>query len=120
MEPDVAAICLAVSPFRLAIPHSFFCSVTNSVKSERTKGLSPYGNSPHSLLSTDSLVQLLPITNVRVRPHRAAHKPSHSVDQVSVMDPVTPALEPTTPSPDWDLSEYSIHPVWHPCLTFSA
>ena len=63
MEPEVAALSLLVSPYHLAIPRSFHMPVVESITNNRVRGVSPYGRSPHCLLSTDSLVPLLPVTN---------------------------------------------------------
>ena len=60
MEPEVAAFALSISPCHNAIPRSFYMPISHS---RRPRGVSPYGLSPHCLLSTDSLVPLLPITN---------------------------------------------------------
>ena len=105
MEPDVAALSLSISPYHLAIPRSFYVSVVESMRSNRVKGVSPYGRSPHCLLSTDSLVPLLPITNSAAR-------------IISDMSKSTASKESTfktmtTPEP---LSDSGLHQVLFPSL----
>ena len=85
MEPDVAALSLAISPYHLAIPRCFYISIIQSVRSQRIKGVSPYGRSPHCLLSTDSLVPLLPISDGSAYPLQSLH-PRNGLQPVAELE----------------------------------
>lgn len=61
IEPDVAALSLMLSPFHLSIPRSFLQPFTTLCRNKHGRNESPYGLSGHCLLSTDSLIPLLPI-----------------------------------------------------------
>lgn len=61
IEPDVAALSLMLSPFHLSIPRAFHQPFTPLCGNRRGRNESPYGLSGQCLLSTDSLIPLLPI-----------------------------------------------------------
>ena len=99
MEPDAAAIALCISPYHLAIPRSFYTPIMQSVRSvpwsrsKGTKGVSPYGLSPHCLFSTDSLVPLLPVKDPLGRPLHALAQEIALYKSNSTMDSEQPTQE---------------------------
>ena len=98
MEPDVAALSLAMSPYHLAIPRCFYISVIQAVRSQRIKGVSLYGRSPHCLLSTDSLVPLLPISDGPVYSMQPLHlrRGLQSVAELEISDESSSDMNPKT------------------------
>ena len=111
MEPDAAALSLTFSPYHLVVPRSFYFSEVQSVGSQRVKGVPPYGISPHCLLSTDSLVPLLPITSTQAHTYPAVFDVAGSDDSILAMDLMQPAQEPKGANSGQNSPTSTVHPV---------
>ena len=131
MEPDVAAFSLMLSLFPLSIVRSFHQSLTQWARNERRRKSSPYGLSPHYLLSTDSLIPLLPITNTDPYHKFQAIEPAISeaevasidnspesgsdvADEIEYMEQQVVSTSPG-PSPSKTLPRGSEQVIWQPC-----
>lgn len=82
MGPDFAALSDMLSPIHLSVPCSFPRPFIPLCKNRRGRNESPYGLSQHCLLSTDSLIPLLPIGEGH-HIHQAIEPAIYETDSVS-------------------------------------